>query len=82
MLTVKRRNTLLERAKDYEAVVVMCCEAAVATVRSTLESISCHVIPGMRFEGILSIQPEFSLPCSISLGLESVTPYVHPDARA
>ena len=79
MWTVKRRNALLERARDFEAVVVMGCEAAVATVRSTLESTACHVISGLRSEGIMSIQPHFSLPCNVSLDLESVTPYVHQD---
>ena len=59
--------------------VVMGCEAAVATVRSTLESTACHVIPGLKSEGIMSIQPKFSLPCNLTLDLESVTPvsYTH-----
>ena len=80
MWTAKRRNRLLERAQKYEAVVVMGCEAAVATVRSTLESTHCHVIPGLKSEGIMSIRPKFSLPCNLSLDLESVTPYVHPES--
>ena len=80
MWTARRRNALLKRAKKFEAVVVMGCEAAVATVRSTLESTACHVIPGLRSEGIMSIRPKFSLPCNLSLDLESVTPYVHPES--
>ena len=79
MWTARRRNALLERAREFEAVVVIGCEAAVATVRSTLESTACHVIPGLRSEGIMSIQPKFSLPCNLSLDLESVTPYVHTE---
>ena len=79
MWTSRRRKELLERAKDYDAVVVMGCEAAVETVRNALESTSCHVIPGMEAEGIMSIQPRFSLPCNISLELEGVTPYIHPE---
>lgn len=79
MWTAKRRKTLLERAGEFEAVVVMGCEAAVATVRSALKSTNCQVIPGLRSEGIMSIQPRFSLPCNVSLDLESVTPYVHPE---
>ena len=77
MWTGRRRKALLERAREYEAVVVMGCEAAVATVRSTLESTDCHVIPGLRSEGIMSIQPKFSLPCNVTLDLESITRYVH-----
>jgi hypothetical protein len=81
MWTSRRRKALLARAKRYEAVVVMGCEAAVATVRSTLQSTACSVISGLRSEGIMSIQPRFSLPCNLMLDLESVTPYVHPDSR-
>lgn len=77
MWTAKRRNALLERARKYEAVVVMGCEAAVATVRSTLEATACQVIPGLRSEGIMSIQPKLSFPCNLRLELESVTPYTH-----
>jgi len=80
MWTARRRKALLERARDFEAVVVMGCEAAVATVRSTLESTACQVIPGLRSEGIMSIQPKFSLPCNVSLDLESVTPYIHSES--
>jgi hypothetical protein len=79
MWTAKRRKELLERAKEYEAVVVLGCEAAVETVRKTVESTTCQVIQGMKAEGIMSIQPRFSLPCNISLELESVTPCVHPE---
>jgi hypothetical protein len=77
MWTSKRRKKLLERAKKHEALVVMGCEAAVQTVRNSLESTTCQVIQGMKSEGIMSIQPEFSLPCNIWLELESVTPYIH-----
>jgi len=82
MWTSKRRKKLAESAKKYDAVVVMGCEAAVQTVRNALESTTCHVIPGMRAEGIMSIQPRLSLPCNISLELEGVTPYIHPERQA
>ena len=81
MWTARRRQALLEHARDFDAVVVMGCEAAVATVRSTLESTSCRVISGMRSEGIMSIQPKFSLPCTVRLELESITPYVYPEGE-
>ena len=79
MWTSRRRKNLLERAKEFDAVVVMGCEAAVQTVRNALESTGCQIIPGMRAEGIMSIQPRFSLPCNISLELEGVTPYIHAE---
>ena len=77
MWTSKRRKKLLERAKKHEALVVMGCEAAVQIVRNSVESTTCQVIPGMKSEGIMSIQPKYSLPCNIRIELESVTPYVH-----
>jgi hypothetical protein len=77
MWTSKRRKKLLERAKKHEALVVMGCEAAVQTVRNSLESTTCQVIQGMKSEGIMSIHPKFSLPCNLWLELESVTPYFH-----
>jgi hypothetical protein len=82
MWTSKRRKKLLERAKKHEALVVMGCEAAVETVRNSVESAKCHVIQGMKSEGIMSIQPKFSLPCNIRLELEGVTPYIHPEPQS
>ena len=70
----ERRRKLAERAKGYDALVVMGCEAAVQTVREAVKSTACQVIPGMRNEGLMSIKPTFSLPCSIWLELESVSP--------
>ena len=82
MWTAKRRKKLSECAKKYDAVLVMGCEAAVQTVRNALESTTCHVIPGMKSEGIMSIEPIFSLPCNISLKLEGVTPYIHAEPQS
>ena len=82
MWTSQRRKKLLESARQYEAVVVMGCEAAVQTVRNALKSTTCQVIPGMKSEGIMSIQPKFSLPCNLSLELEGVTPFIHPESQS
>ncbi len=82
MWTSKRRKKLLERAKKHEALVVMGCEAAVQTVRNSVKSTACQVIQGMKSEGIMSIQPKFSLPCNIWLELESVTPYMHQQPQS
>jgi len=79
MWTTRRRKALLERAKKHDALVVLGCEAAGETVRHTVESAGCAVIQGMKAEGIMSIQPRFSLPGNVSLELESVTPYVHAE---
>ena len=82
MWTSQRRKKLLKSARQYEAVVVMGCEAAVQTVRNALKSTTCQVIPGMKSEGIMSIQPKFSLPCNLSLELEGVTPFIHPESQS
>jgi hypothetical protein len=74
MWTSKRRRKLEELAKQYDALVVMGCEGAVQTVREAVKSTGCRVIPGMKNEGLMSIRPRLSMPCAISLELESVTP--------
>lgn len=82
MWTAKRRKRLLERAKDYEALVVIGCEAAVETVRDVVKSTGCAVIQGMKTKGIMSIQPRVKLPCSISLELQGISPTVFTEPQA
>jgi hypothetical protein len=74
MWTSGRRRKLAEVAKDYEAVLVLGCEAAVQTIRDAVRFSSCDVVPGLESEGIMSIQPRLHLPCNLTLELESVTP--------
>jgi hypothetical protein len=74
MWTSKRRKKLMEMAEEYDAIVVMGCEGAVQTVREATKSTNCRVVPGMKNSGLMSIRPRFSLPCTISLELESVSP--------
>ena len=82
MWTKKRRQKLLKRAKDYEALIVLGCEAAVNTVRDAVQSASCKVFQGLETEGIMSIQPRFHLPANISLELQSLTPYICQEKQA
>ena len=77
MWTSRRRKTLLKRASNYEAVVVMGCEAAVQTVCDSLETTSCKVYQGMRSEGIMTIKPSLNFPANISLELDKIIPLVH-----
>ena len=77
MWTTWRRKKLLKRASQYDAVVVLGCEAAVDTIHDAVSSNSRPVFQGMRSEGIMSILPRFHLPCSISLELNNVAPLVH-----
>lgn len=75
MWTSKRRAALKKRAKDYEALIVLGCEAAVQTVRDSIKPETCEVLQGVKTEGIMSIRPRFSLPCNITLDIESVSKY-------
>jgi hypothetical protein len=77
MWTSRRRKKLLERASEYEALVVMGCEAAVQTIHDSVKSTSCKVFQGMRSEGIMTVKPSFHLPCNISLELDNIIPLVH-----
>jgi len=77
MWTSRRRKKLLNRARNYEALLVLGCEAALDTVHDSVKSTSCKVFQGMRTEGIMGIKPQFKLPCNISLELNNITPLVH-----
>ena len=77
MWTIRRRKKLLKLASQYDALVVLGCEAAVDTIHDAVKQTTCKVFQGMRSEGIMSIQPQFHLPCNISLELNNVTPLVH-----
>ena len=77
MWTSRRRKKLMKCARNYDAVVVMGCEAAVQTIHDSIESTSCKMFQGMRTEGIMSIKPGFHFPCNISLELNKVTPLLH-----
>ena len=82
MWTEKRRKKLLKLTKEYEALIVLGCEAAVNTVRDAVQSASCKVFQGLETEGIMSIQPRFHLPANISLELQSLTPYICQEKQA
>lgn len=79
MWTLKRREQLMRRAKKYDAVVVLGCEAAVQTILDSVDAPSFHVVQGMRTEGIMSILPQFKWPDSITLQLNSITPLLHQE---
>ena len=72
--TSNKRNKLAKRARQYEALLVLGCEAAVHTIQDAVQSTSCQVIQGMKTVGLMSIKPKFHLPCNVSLELDSITP--------
>ncbi len=73
MWTRRRRQRLAERARDYDAVVVLGCTAAVRTVRDLLAGSACRVVSGMTSEGVMSITPSFTATGTVGLDLESIS---------
>ena len=82
MWTRRRRNALRKLAKKYDAMIVLGCEAAVQTVRDSIQPHSTEVIQGVETEGIMSIKPRLNFPCNLSLELESVSRYEYLETRA
>ena len=74
MWTSGRRKKLQKYAQQYDAVIVLGCESAVATVRDLLQSTECKVIRGMEIAGIMNAKPSFKLPCTISFEDAKVIP--------
>jgi len=82
MWSSKRRRKLARRARDYDALVVMGCEAAVDTVRDAIKPSDCRVIQGVKTEGVMSIQPRFSFPATVRLELQGVSPTIFAGQQA
>jgi hypothetical protein len=81
MWTAKRRQQLTQRAAEYDAVMVLGCDAAVKTARDCTQSMSCKVISGMEVEGIMNVMPSIRFPGKISLEVTGVTRVLeHPSA--
>ena len=78
MWTSGRREDLARQAVGYDAVIVLGCDAAVETIRSSLQSINCRVIPGMEVEGIMNVIPTLHFPFNISLEVSSMTRVQQP----
>ena len=73
MWTPKKRNRLLKRASEYEAVVVLGCDGAYENVCDILQATRCRVFNGMESEGLLNVTPKISWPGNVSLDLVAVT---------
>jgi len=75
MWSTKRRKALKKRARNYDALVVLGCEAAVQTVEDAVRPHPCRVLQGVETEGIMSIKPRLNFPCNLSLELQSISRY-------
>ncbi len=73
MWTSRKREKLLKRASEYEAVVVMGCEGAYESVSDMIKSTNCQVFHGMESEGVMNVIPKLHWPFNISLELFGVT---------
>ena len=78
----RRRKKLARRARQYESLVVMGCEAAVETVRDAVKSTGQRVIQGLKTVGIMNVTPRYRAPGSVSLDLQGITPTVFPEQGA
>ncbi|MCF8044153.1 MAG: hypothetical protein K9K36_16450 [Desulfarculaceae bacterium] len=78
----KRRRQLMKAAMNYDALLVMACEAGARTVCDAVESAPCKVYMGMRSEGIMSILPRWQKPGKIFIDLKSVIPLIHETTEA
>ena len=81
MWTSGKRAEILRRASDYEAVVVMGCEAAYESVSKMIKSTDCQVFLGMESEGVMNVIPKLHWPFKISLELSGVTQMQHQKAE-
>jgi len=77
MWTARRRKKLRKVARNYDAVLVIGCEAALDTVQDSIDAYASQVFQGMRTEGIMSIKPIIQMPCNVSLELNRITPLLH-----
>ena len=66
MWTSGKRRKLQERVKEYDAVIVLGCKSATATVRDAVNSDDCKVIEGMEVGGIMNAELRFKLPADVS----------------
>lgn len=72
MWTSKRRRHLTNRSGEYDAVVVLGCDAAVDTARQAVEPTGGRVISPMDVRGIMNVVPSLHRPFDIRLKVQSV----------
>ena len=65
--TKGQRVRLLERAKNYEAVVVLGCDSAAFTAQQVLKDTDCRVILGMQMVGITNATVAHRFPLVFEL---------------
>ncbi len=79
------RKELSRRAAEYDAVIVLGCDAALETAKDAAASHDCRVVRGMDVEGLMNVIPSMPSPGRISLEVTKVIrvlEYPAQDARA
>jgi len=82
-----QRRRLLQRAKDFGAVVVLGCDSAAYTVQQALKDTDCQIIPAMHLTGITNAAVKFKFPMTLQLeetmclGKEEGTDDGQPEGR-
>lgn len=79
MWTEKQRNKISKQAAQYEALLVLGCEAAVQTITNSIKSASCKVFQGMTNNGVMSVKPRVHFPLKLSLKMETLTPILYAE---
>jgi len=74
MWTSGQRKKLEQRARQHDAVVVLGCDSATATVRDAVRSHNCVVVEGMEVAGIMNAQLRLQLPADVSFDDCTVVP--------
>lgn len=74
MWSAKRRSNLYERAKAYDAVIVLGCDSATETIRDAVGPTGCRVIEAMQVRGLTNAELKFSFPDKISFESVKIVP--------
>ena len=65
--TQGQRKRLRNKARNYDAAIVMGCESARQTVEDALENVDCDVLLAMELVGITNAKLKFEFPFTIKL---------------
>jgi hypothetical protein len=66
MWTKGRRKKLAKQAEGQDALIVLGCDSATETVRSSVKRMDCKVIQGMEVAGLTNARLSFQWPCNVS----------------
>ncbi|NKB58193.1 MAG: hypothetical protein GKS00_17855 [Alphaproteobacteria bacterium] len=65
--TEGQRQRLVERAKDFEAVLVLGCNSATVTAKDALKDADCQVFQAMRMKAMANATTKFGFPPTMEL---------------